>query len=86
MTISTWTAPEIAHKLAMIRKLDAGELAEWHACVTGRSPLYSRSSLPGEIEALHRRARVLKIVLNAGSSLGQNPSAGITPPPAITSR
>ena len=85
-TPETWTEPEIRRALSNITRLTAEELVSWHVCVTGRSPLYSRSSLPREIEALHRRARVLKIVLNAGSSPGQNPSAGITPPPAITSR
>ena len=67
MPPTNWTTAEISRKLADIARLPADELAEWHACVTGRSPLYSRSSLPGEIEALHRRANALKIVLSAHS-------------------
>lgn len=62
-TSQTWTEPEIRRALSNITRLSAEELVSWHACVTGRSPLYSRSSLPGEIEAIERRAASLGLIL-----------------------
>ena len=63
MPPTNWTTAEISRKLADIARLPADELVSWHACVTGRSPLYSRSSLPGEIEAIERRAASLGLIL-----------------------
>lgn len=50
-------------KLALIRRLSPEELPHWHACVTGRSPLYSREPFYGEIDALKRRAKELDVKL-----------------------
>lgn len=58
----TWTAPEIAQKLAMIRTLDAGQIAGWHRLISG-SEVFCRAPFPGEIEAIERRAESLGLIL-----------------------
>lgn len=60
---------EITHKLAMIRRLSAGELAGWHRLVTGSAP-FCREPFEGEIAALHQRARQLGVILTSSSSAG----------------
>ena len=66
------TPQEIAHKLAMIRRLSAAELIGWHRLVTGSAP-YCRAPFEGEIAALHQRARELGVTLTSSSPAG--PSA-----------
>ncbi len=56
-----WTPAEILSKLAMIRFLPAGELMGWHRyCTVWRKPF------PGELAALHARAKALGVVLPVG--------------------
>lgn len=63
-----WSPQEISDKLAMIRRLSAGELAGYHRyCTVWREPF------PGEVLALHQRARELGVTLTSSSSAG--PSA-----------
>lgn len=56
------TPEEQAHKLDMIRSLPAGELTGWHRyCTVWRQPF------PGELAALHQRAKVLGMTLPSSS-------------------
>lgn len=60
---------EIAHKLAMISRLTAGELQGWHRyCTAWRAPF------PGEMVALHQRAQRLGVTLARSSPAAPNGS------------
>ena len=54
--------------VSAISRLPAGELQGWFAVVSHPSEPWGREPLPGEIAALHERARALGIVLSAKSS------------------